>query len=75
MKASERFFEEVAGLFEDDTVTRETKFVDDLNATSFHYMFMVGTIEEITKKKLSYAEMKACETVGDACELCDRLAE
>ncbi len=74
MKASDKFFEEMVALFDGDEVTRKTKFVEDLNATSFHYMFMIGTIETLTKKTISYAEMKACRTVGEACELCDRLA-
>lgn len=74
MKASEKFFDEVVAFFDPEQITRETKFVEDLNATSMHYMYMIATIEELTKKEPSYAEMKACKTVEDACNLCAALA-
>lgn len=69
-----RFFNEVADLFEDEDISESTKLVDDLNATSFHYMFMVTTIGDITGKEPTYAQMKACETVGNACDLAEKCA-
>lgn len=75
MKVSDKFFDEVVSFYDPAEITRETKFVEDLNTTSSGYMYMIATIQDLTGKKLSYSKMKACATVGDACELCDSLAE
>lgn len=74
MKVSENLLEQVAAFFEPAEITRETEFVADLNATSSEYMYIIGTIQDLTGKKVSYSKMKACKTVGDALDLCDSLA-
>ncbi len=74
MKVSDSFFGEVVAFFDSAEITRETEFVADLNATSSAYMYMIATIQSLTGKKVPYAKMKACKTVGEACDYCDTLA-
>lgn len=72
MSISDKMKEEISSLF-DAEISDDTEFVKDLNATSMNYMFMIGTIEDLTGKSVSYSKMKACTTVADACALCENL--
>jgi len=49
----------------DDQLKNETRFKEDLNATSLQYMGMISIISELTGKELSYAAMRKYKTVGD----------
>ena len=72
MNVLDQFKQQISAVFE-KPIEDETEFVRDLNATSFHYMFIMGTVEDLFQKTISYAEIKACKSVGDLLELCEKL--
>ena len=52
-----------------------TRLREDLNAKSAHYFGMIGTIEDLTNKSPTYAEVKSCTTIDDVIKLFHSLSE
>ena len=77
-KKIDEFMSEIKLLFSmRDTrpVELDSRLREDLNATSLHYFAMMGTIEELTGKKVGYEQMKACVTMSDAVKLLEEMVE
>ena len=72
MDNAEKFLDElkkVLSIRDGRPVTTESRLRDDLNLTSLHYFAMIGAIEELTGRSISYDQIKCCSTVADAIEL------
>lgn len=50
-------------------VTDEKRLATDFFMTSMHYYGMISKIKQLSGKKLTYPELKKCETVGDIAKL------
>jgi acyl carrier protein len=72
----DKFLNELGLLFHlnAEQMKKETRFKEDLNATSLQYMGMISIISELTGKAFSYAKMRKYKTVGDVVELLESLA-
>lgn len=64
------FVEELQSIFE-KPINADTRFREDLNAASFHYLGIMCVIEELTGETISFSELKACDTVSDMLDLID----
>lgn len=70
----EEFLKETYGLFGNKEIDMDLKFREDLNATSLQYIGMAATIEDLTGKAVSYAQIRGCATLRDAVELLKSLS-
>lgn len=61
------FREHLAKLLKKDPseVTDEKRLATDFFMTSMHYYGMISKIKQLSGKKVTYPELKKCETVGD----------
>ena len=70
----EKFLEEAAKIFsmrDNRKVEFDSRLRADLNATSMQYFALISVIEELTDVELTYAQIKGCETLGDALKLAE----
>jgi len=62
------FIEEIAGLFavQVSDLSRDTRFIEDLGASSARMFAVSGVMEELGGFDVSYSEANGCSTIGDA---------
>lgn len=67
--------ETIATAFKVDvaTITDETRLKEDLNAKSSGYFTIIAELEELADKKVTYAQLRKCKTVGDVCAFLEQL--
>lgn len=51
--------------FDVDSITDETLLRDDLGASSQQFFALSAVIRKLSDKKVSYADLNQCATVGD----------
>jgi len=56
-----------------DQINKDTRFKEDLNATSLQYMGMISIISELTGKDISYATMRKFKTPGHVMDFIETL--
>jgi len=70
-RIAERVTKEVARIFKKEIseITRETRFVEDLNAKSLNIVELVAVLENEFQVMLPFAETRRKKTVGEAIDL------
>lgn len=70
MTDNEKIIEAIAKTFKKDVseITGETRMKEDLNAKSANYFSVIAVLEEMTGKKITYAQLRKYKTVNDICE-------
>ena len=58
-----------------DTITPESRFMEDLGFTSFDFMSMLGEIEDEFDVEVDQQEAANIRTVGEAVAYLEKLAE
>jgi acyl carrier protein len=74
---ADQFIQVLAIIFEIDPgdLSRETAFVDDLNANSLRMFMVTNHVKELTGAEVTVGQLKGCDTIGDAIDLVDRLSQ
>ena len=57
-----------------DTITPESRFMEDLGFTSFDFMSMLGELEEEFDIEIDQQEVAEIRTVGEAIEYMEKLS-
>jgi acyl carrier protein len=52
---------------------RETRFLQDLKATSNRMFAVAGMMEDLADASVSYVDANSCTTIGDAVDLVEKL--
>lgn len=67
MTDGEKIIETIAKAVKADpaTINDETKMKEDLNFKSSNYFSVIAVLEEMTNKKVTYAQLRKYKTVGD----------
>lgn len=60
---------------EPETITSESRFMEDLGFTSFDFMSMLGELEDKLDVEIDQQEAANIRTVGEAAEYLKKLAE
>lgn len=60
---------------EEDAITPESRFMEDLGFTSFDFMSMLGELEDEFDIELDEQEAADIHTVGEAAEYLEKLVE
>lgn len=71
----DKFLTDLALLFDLDInqINKETRFKEDLNATSLQYMGMISVISELVDQEINYAKIRKHKTIGDVIELIETM--
>jgi len=77
MTDSERIFEAVATTFKVDVneLSEETLMKEDLNVKSSQYFTIIAVVEELAGKKVTYAQIRKCKTIGEIIQFAEKLKE
>lgn len=67
MDDREKMKQAIADTFKKDAseIQKELRLKEDLLAKSGHYFSIIAALEEITGKKVTYAQLRRCKTVGE----------
>lgn len=60
---------------EKDSITAESRFMEDLGFTSFDFMNMLGELEEELDIEIDTAEVSELRTVGEAVEYLQKMTD
>ena len=59
----------------DDEITEESELIDDLGISSMDVLFLISSLEEEFKIKVSEKEIRKMSTIGDVTEVIERLVK
>lgn len=60
---------------ERDSITTDSRFMEDLGFTSFDFMSMLGEVEDELDVEIDLAEVSQLRTVGEAVEYLQKISE
>ena len=59
----------------DEEITEESELIDDLGISSMDVLFLISSLEEEFKIKVSEKEIRKMSTIGDVTEVIERLVK
>ena len=59
----------------DDEITEESELIEDLGISSMDVLFLISSLEEEFKIKVSEKEIRKMVTIGDVTEVIERLVK
>lgn len=59
----------------EDEITEESELIDDLGISSMDVLFLISSLEEEFKIKVSEKEIRKMSTIGDVTEVIERLVK
>jgi len=72
----DKFLNEMQRLFNLNgrQLKQDTRLIEDLYATPFHYSEMISAISQMTGKTVSFGDISECKTMGEVIDLLESFA-
>lgn len=72
---ADTLMQDISKVFEKEVgaLSRDTRLREDLNAKSMQKLAIAASVEELTGKRVSYAQINNCKTLGEVIEFAETL--